>query len=89
VSPLLEAEGGGVVVDGGSALRGSGVEVDSLTKRTAAARFEGGGVDVNSLSKRMVVACSEAGVMVVVCSGADDRTAACSGAEIKDGKWRW
>jgi hypothetical protein len=68
-------------------LRGSGVEVDSLRKRTATARSEGGGVKVNDLRKRTAVARSKAEVEVVACSRADDEAAACSGAGIKDGRW--
>jgi hypothetical protein len=68
-------------------LRGSGVEVDSLRNRTAAACSEGGGVKVNDLRKRTAVARSKAGVKVAACSRAGDEAAACSGAEIEDGRW--
>jgi hypothetical protein len=56
VPPALEAERGGVEVNSGSALWGSGVKVDSLRKRTVTACSEGGGAEVNGLRKRMVAA---------------------------------
>jgi hypothetical protein len=68
-------------------LRGSGVEVDSLRNRTAAACSEGGGVKVNDLRKRTTVARSKARVEVAACSRADDEVAACSGVGIEDDRW--
>jgi hypothetical protein len=72
VSPSPEVEGGGVEVDGGDVLRGSGVEVDGLRKRIVVARSEGGGIEADGLRKRMVAARSEAEVEAVACSGAGD-----------------
>jgi hypothetical protein len=85
---FTRGRGSGVEVDGSGVLRGSGVEVHGLRKRTAAAHSEGGGVEVDSLRKSTTTTRSEAEVEVAACSTAGDEAAVCSGAEIKDGRWQ-